>query len=255
MFVHKLWFLAMLATIAALATVGKPSPLITECNLAKPNMLSAQRAKALPAVFLPVQTKNPKDLGPGKLLVASRGLRDPHFTQTVVLLFHYDDQAVIGLVLNRRSQVPLSRALQGLKAAKDRSDPVYIGGPVQFPGVLALLRSTAKIEGSEEIFDGVHLISAKTPLFEQTISARPDPSVFHVYLGCAVWTIDQLRKEVELGGWFIFPTDANTVFSADPDLVWSRMIQKTELKLAGSEPSDLDPGRRAGQFRELRYKD
>jgi putative AlgH/UPF0301 family transcriptional regulator len=80
------------------------------------------------------------------------------------------------------------------------------------------------------------LVSSKT-LFEQTISARPDPSVFHVYLGYAGWNQDQLRKEVELGSWFIFPADTETVFNADPDSLWSQMIQKTELKLAGSEPA------------------
>src|SRR5262249_39205581 len=42
------------------------------------------------AMFLPVQSKNVKDLGAGKLLVASRNLADPNFAETVVLLIHYD---------------------------------------------------------------------------------------------------------------------------------------------------------------------
>jgi len=45
---------------------------------------------------------------------------------------------------------------------------------------------------------------------------------------------------VELGAWFIFPPDAETVFDSDPDSLWLQMIQKTELKLAGSEPADAD---------------
>jgi hypothetical protein len=100
-----------------------------------------------------------------------------------------------------------------------------------------LLQSPAKLEGAEHIFGGVYLISAKT-LFEQTISARPDPGVFHVYLGYAGWTNDQLRREVQLGAWFIFQADAQTVFASDPDSLWSQMIAKTELKLAGSQPAD-----------------
>lgn len=187
------------------------------------------------ALVLPVQSTEVKDLGAGKLLVASRDLEDPNFVQTVVLLVHYDADAVVGLILNRRTDFPLSRVLDELKSAKDRSDPVYLGGPVETPKVFALLQSPAKVEGAEHIFDGLYLILT-TSLFEQTLSARPDPGVLRVYLGYAGWNIDQLRAEVGLGAWFIFPADAQMVFDPDPDSLWSRMISKTELKLAGSEP-------------------
>ncbi len=171
--------------------------------------------------------------------MASRDLADPNFAEAVVLLVHYDAEGVVGLILNRRTDVPLSRVLEGLNAAKGRSDRVYLGGPVQGSVVFALLQSLAKLEGDEHIFGGVYLIFKKT-LLEQTISARPDPGVFHVYLGYAGWTNDQLRKEVELGAWFIFQADAGTVFDPDPDSLWSRMIRKTEQKFAGNEPADQD---------------
>jgi putative transcriptional regulator len=192
-----------------------------------------------PAVFLPVQSKNPRNLGSGKLLVASRNLADPNFAKTVVLLVHYDAEGVVGLILNRRTDVPLSRVLEDSKAAKDRSDPVYLGGPVGTGAVFGLLESPAKLEGAEHIFGPAYLISTKT-LLEQTISARTAPGVFHVYLGYAGWTSDQLRQEVELGGWFIFQADAGTVFNSDPDSLWLQMIRKTELKLAASDPADID---------------
>jgi len=215
-------------------------------KLGRSNWVKAFRAnnEIRPTVSLPVQSKNAKDLGAGKLLVASRGLADPHFAKTVVLLVHYDAEGVVGLILNRRTDVPLSRVLEGIKAAKDLSDRVYLGGPVETPAVFALLQSPAKLEGAQHIFGAVYLISTKT-LFEQTISARPDPSGFHVYLGYAGWTNDQLRKEVELGAWFIFQADAGTVFDSDPDSLWPQMIQKTELKLAGSGPAHADRPRAA----------
>ena len=201
--------------------------------------VKAFRAKSEipPAAFLPVQSKNAKDLGAGKLLVASRSLGDPNFAETVVLLVHYDADGAVGLILNRRTDVPLSRVFEGFKAAKDRSDPVYLGGPVETPTAFGLLKSQPKLAGAEHIFGEVYLISTKA-LFEQAIAARPDPGIFHVYLGYAGWNNDQLRMEVELGAWFIFPADTATVFAADPDSLWSQMIRKTELKLAKSEPAN-----------------
>ena len=193
-----------------------------------------RKGELLPASFLPIQFKNPKDLGIGTLLVASRGLGDPHFAGTVILLVHYDENGVVGLFLNRRTDVPLSQVLD-LKAAKDRSDPVYFGGPMEPSAAFALFQSSAKIQKAENIFGGVYLISDKD-LFEKTISAQPDPNVFHVYLGYAGWTQDQLRTEVQLGAWFVFPADTATIFDSDPDSLWLQMIQKTELRLAQTEP-------------------
>ena len=146
----------------------------------------------------------------------------------------FSEKGALGLILNRRTDVPLSRVLD-LEAAKDRSDPVYLGGPVGPSAVFALFKSSAKMEKAENIFGGVYLISDKA-LFEQTISARPDPGVFHVYLGYAGWTQDQLRTEAQLGAWFVFPADAAIIFNSDPDSLWLQMIQKTELQLAKTDP-------------------
>ncbi|MFB3918042.1 MAG: YqgE/AlgH family protein [Terriglobales bacterium] len=269
MSLRKLCFFTMLATIVAFAAVERlnvdskefavptpnsrphdpalapgESPRYMAPPASKPGRAHSvkelrARSEIDPTVFLPVQSKDAKNLGAGKLLVASRNVIDPNFVQTVVLLVHYDTEAVVGLILNRRTDVPLSRVLDEFKTAKDLSDPVYLGGPVQKSAVFALFQSPAKLEGAKHIFDGVYLIFAK-PLFEQTISARPDASVFHVYLGYAGWTDNQLRKEVEGGSWFIFPADAATVFNSDPDSMWPQMIQKTELKLAQNESHEVE---------------
>jgi putative transcriptional regulator len=239
----KLCLYGILAAILASLAVGKFNHRLREFDAAhiSPNpshsLVTAAfhpKSETLPADLLPVQSKNAKNLGIGKLLVASRNLGDPLFAKTVILLVRYDAQGVLGLILNHRTQVPLSRVLENLKAAKDRSDPVYLGGPVEMPAVFALFKSPAQIEGAEHVFDSVYLIAAKS-LFEQTISNRPDPNVFHVYLGYAGWTQEQLQKEVEVGAWFIFPAEASTVFNADPDSLWPEMIRKTELQFALNE--------------------
>ncbi len=186
-------------------------------------------------LFLPIQLKNPQDLGVGKLLVAGRDLGDPSFAQTVILLIHSDAESIVGLVLNRRTDVPLSQVLN-LEAAKNRSDPIYLGGPVESSAVVALFQPKAKIDKAVNLFDGVYLINDKLQ-FEQIILSRPDPAVFHVYAGYAGWTPDQLRAEVQLGAWFIFPADADTIFNSDPNSLWPQMIQKTELKQADASPS------------------
>jgi len=251
----KLWFFAMLTAIVGFAAVGRLNRRINQLD--PPQLRTRLHGSGLVADgsiwhgsdqalrtksemrstgFLAAQFNSAKGLAAGKLLVASRDLADPNFVETVVLLVRYDAQGVVGLVLNRRTNVPLSRLFKGLKAAEDRSDPVYLGGPVETPAVFSLFQSSAKIDGAERIFEGVYLISSKT-LFEQTISTKPDPGVFHVYLGYAGWNRDQLRKEVELGAWFILPADTSAIFNSDPDSLWPQMIRKTELKFVWSVPA------------------
>jgi putative AlgH/UPF0301 family transcriptional regulator len=238
-------FRAHLIRVDALAAHSQPQD--TELTVPEP-LSHASRPANQPArrcvfatetspIVLPVVSKNPADLGIGKLLVASRDLADPIFAKTVVLLVHYDDDGVVGLMLNRRSDVPLSRVFKELNAAKERSDPVYLGGPVELSTVFALLRSKAKPEPAERVLGDVYLISTKS-LLEKTLTAQADPGVFHVYLGYAGWSPEQLRNEVEAGAWFIFQGDAHSVFNANPDSLWSQMIRQTELRMASSRPAD-----------------
>ena len=173
-----------------------------------------------------------KDLAAGKFLVAARSLDDPNFAQTVVLLVRYDEESVLGLIVNRRSKIPLSRAFPEMSEGhKDRSDPMYFGGPVERPVILALVRSAAKPAEAERIFGDVSMISGKK-LLDKTLAAGTEPSTFRAYLGYAGWTRGQLEGEVELGGWYIFPGDAAAVFEANPEALWPRLILKTEQRIA-----------------------
>jgi putative AlgH/UPF0301 family transcriptional regulator len=189
--------------------------------------------EACGARLVPVQSKSAKDLGLGKVLIASRDLGDENFAETDVLLVHYDEKNVVGLILNRRTDVPVSRLFQTQEAAKRRIDRVYSGGPVEESVVLALLRSPAALDQAEQVFGDLYLITNKTRL-EKALTEGAASSVFHLYLGYAGWTNNQLQREVQAGAWYIFQADAGMVFDSDPDSLWPRLIRKTEEKIAGN---------------------
>jgi putative AlgH/UPF0301 family transcriptional regulator len=186
---------------------------------------------ALLSATLPAQSKNPKDLAPAILLVASRDLADPNFAKTVILLVHCDADSALGLIVNRHTDVAVSRLFEDSKAGKAREDSIYLGGPVEISTVFGLFESPAKLKGADPVFGETYLISTKA-LLEKTVSGRPDPDVFHVYLGYAGWTNEQLRNEVELGMWFIFQADTSSIFDSHPGTLWQRFIRKTEQKMA-----------------------
>lgn len=176
------------------------------------------------ALLLQAQPEEPH-LAAGSLLVANEDSQDPYFAKSVIVLVHYDEQGVVGLILNRKTKVEVSRIFPGVPGAKGRSDPVYSGGPVTL-GVMALLRSQNPPDKAAHVFGDVQAIVDKD-LLEETVSAGKSPSVFRVYVGYAGWTGPQLRGEIERGYWHVLRGTAGVVFDPDPDTEWERLNRKT----------------------------
>ncbi len=199
-------------------------------------MMRTMRAAILvgaAGLVLAAQSTRTEDLAAGKFLVASQDLGDPNFAQTVVLLVQYDEEAVLGIVVNRPSQVRLSRLSEKLAAAKGHSELVYEGGPVGKGGILALVRSSTKLEDATRVIGDVYLVSSKAGL-EKSIAAATEAAPIRVYTGYAGWTGPQLEHEVDLGAWYIFRGDASLLFDADPESVWPKLIRKTEQRVAST---------------------
>jgi putative transcriptional regulator len=175
------------------------------------------------------------ELGIGKLVVARRDAPDPAFAETVILLVRYDHTGTLGLMINRPTKVPISRALDPLKGAKGRSDPVYAGGPVELPNVLGLLKANAMPDGAAHVTGKVYLLSSEA-LLEKTLAGRPDPEDFRVYLGYCGWGPGQLESESSRGFWQVLNANADIIFDAEPDTLWSRLIARAEQRIARANP-------------------
>lgn len=177
------------------------------------------------------QSQRAADLAVGKLLVAPRNAPDPNFAESVILLAQFDKNGAVGLMINHRTRVPISRVLEQFKGADNRSDPVYLGGPVELQAVMALLRSSTAPEKASAVMPGIYLVSTR-PVLEKALKAGTAPAGFRVYLGYCGWTSGQLEKEIKLGAWYIFSGDAGLVFDTDPSSLWSRLIDRTEQRFA-----------------------
>jgi putative transcriptional regulator len=189
------------------------------------------------ALIVPAQSTH--DLGIGKLLVAKRDARESTFAETVILVVRYTQGGTVGLMLNRRTEVPVSRALDPLKGASGRSDPVFAGGPVELPNVLALLRTNIMPEGAEHVTGKVYLVPTGT-LLEKTLAKRPDPADFRVYLGYCGWSPGQLENETSHGFWRVLNGSADIVFDSEPETLWSRLIERAEQRIARAQDHGVD---------------
>jgi len=176
-----------------------------------------------------------KELAAGKLLVAARGLPDPNFAETVILLAQHSGEASMGLIINRRTDVSLARLFPKLKQPQGQPSALYVGGPVSPDGVLALLRSAVPKANSRRVLDDVYMIATPEAL-EAPIMAGVGQSHFRVYLGYAGWGPGQLERETTQGAWHVFRADTAVVFDPDPDTLWQRQVRRTEDRMVLALP-------------------
>lgn len=194
--------------------------------------LAIAAAMLCSGIVLPAQSTH--DLGIGKILVAKRDAPDSTFAETVILIVRYNHSGTVGLMLNRRTDVPVSRALDPLKGASGRSDPVFAGGPVELANVLALLRANTMPEGAEHVTGKVYLVPTGA-LLEKSLAKRPDPADFRAYLGYCGWAPGQLENETSHGFWRVLNGSADIIFDSEPETLWSRLIEKAEQRIARAQ--------------------
>jgi putative transcriptional regulator len=165
----------------------------------------------------------------GRFLVATDKLGDPNFSQAVVLITQYDaDEGTVGLVVNRRTDMPLSRVFPKKGATED---PVFAGGPVDIRLVQALVRRSAKPNHATHLVDDVYAIAGKEEI-EKSIAAKVEPSKFRAYLGYAGWGPGQLEEEIKVGAWSVLNAAPKTIFDEDPDSLWDRLNRVAHSQIA-----------------------
>ena len=177
-----------------------------------------------------------RQLAPGKLLIAGDGLVDPNFKESVVLLIDYDQKGAFGLIVNRPTTTAIATILPDYKDRKGASQAVYFGGPVETPGVMALLRNATATAGATPVIGDVQLVSTPT-LLDKSVSAGAGPDRFRVYVGYAGWAAGQLERETVLGSWHIMDGDANLVFDPEPDSLWRREAPRPGQRTASILPT------------------
>lgn len=200
------WFLAIAAAAAA------------SCGLVTPAAFAQGASSEVPGI--------------GKLLVARTDAPDPVFGKTVILLVRYQRDGTLGLAINRPTDVPVSRALPGVKGAARRDEPVYGGGPVATGTALALLRANVMPEeGVAHVHGKVYTITSKEFL-EKTLESQAGPAELRVFMGYSGWARGQLESEIESGFWHVLPADASLAFDEEPETLWTRLVARAEQRIA-----------------------
>ena len=178
-------------------------------------------------------------LANGVLLVAKPDLLDPNFSATVVLITQpVPGGGPLGVILNRPLAARLSEALPGIGAVPEAYDSIYGGGPVSRNQLIFLVRTPERAANGLRVLDDVYL-SGDPELLKRIVSGEMKVDAFRAYGGYAGWAPGQLQAEIERGGWYLFPADADTIFSADVATMWPELIKRIARRSTQLPPRDF----------------
>ena len=167
------------------------------------------------------------DAAPGRFLVARRDLPDPNFAQSVVLLTSFSRGGAMGVIVNRSSEVRVSRLIPSVKSAA----MLFEGGPVSRGLAVALVRLKDAPEGAVQVVSDIYLLTDKAFL-EKSLNAGMGDDRLRIYVGYAGWSPGQLEKEILAGSWHIMPSTPSLVFDQEPDSLYDRLMRRTDTRIA-----------------------
>ena len=157
-----------------------------------------------------------------KCLIATPAIKDPIFESSLVYMCEHNQKGSMGLVVNHET----TQVLDDIFAQLDiechddaiRSQPVYIGGPVQLEQGFVLHSTAGNWQNSVEVSHGIHLTSSLDIL--QDIARGEGPEDYLVILGFSGWASGQLESELQQNSWLTSSCDANLLFHQKPEDKW-----------------------------------
>lgn len=167
----------------------------------------------------------------GILLVARKGMRDPNFQQTVLLLTSHGRQGTIGVILNRPTQAGLNDLFPDNPALKNGPDRLYFGGPVSRNNLVFIYRAPSKANEALHVVDNIYM--SMSPVILAGLLRRDAPTKdLRVFRGYAGWAAGQLEAEIARGDWHVLKADPEVVFSTAPEELWREMtIRATAIQV------------------------
>ena len=161
---------------------------------------------------------------PGVFLVAKPSIDGGPFWHSVVLLLAHDEQGTLGVIVNRATEIPLSKVLSELDADETGDPALNFGGPVALDGLVFVFKSDDPPEDVRSVMGDVYY-SGDRKLLETLLKKKEGRDRLKLYLGHSGWSPGQLQGEILRGSWILVPADAFTVFQKSPEAIWPELAR------------------------------
>lgn len=154
-----------------------------------------------------------------RFLIATEQLESTSFQQTVILITHLSERGATGLTINRPTDIPLNQVFPRIPQLNQRTDPLYLGGPVSTNAIFVLLRTEHPQNYMHLIADNIYFSTA------QNAFRYPLDNQSRIYAGYTGWDAGQLQYEIDRGDWLLIQTQPEIIFDENPNDLWQSLIK------------------------------
>ncbi len=169
-------------------------------------------------------------------LVSRPEMNDANFHDSVVLLTRHGPLGAVGVIVNRRTDVPLARALPEDEGRLGAGDRLFFGGPVG-PQVMSFVFLSAQPRpGAFKVAEGAYA-SSNLDLMKELIARDKPTEGLRVFAGLAGWAPGQLEEEIDRGDWRKLPVDAHSLLETKPELMWAELDRRAAAKFVDNAPA------------------
>jgi len=172
--------------------------------------------------IIKIKTNNIKP-GRGKILISEPLLMDYYFKRSVVLLAEHNDEGTFGVIMNKPLSVKLNEVI---KDFPDFDSEIYLGGPVQSDSLFFIHTLGDKIEGSQEIIDGIYWGGEMEAIKEMIALNLIKPDEIRFYIGYSGWSPKQLDEELVKNSWVVSLVQASYLLNTNPNNLWKSSLEK-----------------------------
>jgi len=176
----------------------------------------------MPHNILDLDPENRLDPTRGRLLVSEPYLPDPYFRRTVVLLCDHNEEGSFGFVLNRHMDLAVDDLMENMPPIGSQ---VSIGGPVQSGNLYYLHTLGFRIEGSQEVVDGVFMGGDYEQLRGVLTADRKLTKHVRFFVGYSGWSKDQLDKEISEKSWLVSQGDKKRIMDVRTTDLWAGTLR------------------------------
>lgn len=169
------------------------------------------------------------------LLIAMPQLDDSWFEGTVTYLCEHNEDGAMGLVLNKPLPITLADVCQQLDIERrEHVNPVVLsGGPVSIEHGFILHQQPDQWDSTLNIEQDAHLTSSKDIL--AALAMDQGPSDYHLALGYAGWSAQQLDEELQQNAWLTIEATTELLFHTK-----TSRLYKAALEQLGISPDRLN---------------
>ncbi|MDH5378656.1 MAG: YqgE/AlgH family protein [Gammaproteobacteria bacterium] len=163
------------------------------------------------------------NLSKGVLLVATKRLNETGYEKAVIFVTEHSDAGSYGVIINRKTDVPLEDVIPEAKVRGKNKNWVYFGGPMhaQF---LFVITQTHNTKGLHQVNKDIYFGAGKEAIAQ--VSAKKSTDPFRTYAGFASWGPGQLAEEINGGAWVLAPGDSSSLFTETSDQLWQNLMDR-----------------------------